>query len=123
MHLIRAALTFREKSQDLFRAGEFIPAEARGRYERNIVAFLRRTENSLALVVVPRWFSQVCGPEGSPGTPDWSDTRIIVPDGSPHEWNDVVTGTKVEAKTEGSQTVLMANDLFMHFPVALCHVS
>ena len=123
MHLIRAALSFRRENQDLFRAGKFIPVETKGRYERNIVAFLRRTENSHALVVVPRWFSQVCRPEGSPSAPEWGDTRIIVPDGSPREWNDIVTGTKIQANTEGSQAVVMASNLFMHFPVALCHAS
>jgi len=122
MHLIRAALTFRQENQDFFRAGEFIPVEAKGRYERNIVAFMRRTANSHALIVVPRWFSQVCGSEGSPSTPDWGDTRILLPH-STQRWSNIITGTSLDAKSEGSQSSVMASDLFHQFPVALCHVN
>jgi (1->4)-alpha-D-glucan 1-alpha-D-glucosylmutase len=118
MYLIRAALTFRREHPELFGEGEFVPLETQGRHASSVIAFLRRTSASCALVAIPRWLSQISVSEQAPHVVDWNDTRVVLPEKSKQGWRNVLTSAQVNAENE---TILMANDLFRQFPVALCH--
>ena len=118
MYLVRAALTFRREHPELFNEGELVPLETGGRYSSNVVAFLRQTLNSSALVAVPRWLSQIGVREQSPHTTDWEDTRVVLPDASNLGWRNILSGGQINAE---NQNILMANDLFGQFPVAFCY--
>jgi len=95
-------LDFRRARPDLFARGEYLPLEARGSCARHVVAFARRLGDDWAVVVAPRWTSHV---------PEWGETEVVLPDGSPSEWTDCLTGlTPANARV---------GELLKEFPVAM----
>jgi (1->4)-alpha-D-glucan 1-alpha-D-glucosylmutase len=77
------ALEFRKANRELFAQGEYLPLQASGDHAANVCAFARRLGDKWAVVVAPRWMSQVS---------DWADTRVELPEGLTGEWRDVLTG-------------------------------
>jgi len=96
------ALDFRKANRELFARGQYLPVRASGDFAANVCAFARRLGDRWALVVAPRWMSQVS---------DWADTRLELPEGAPAEWRDVLTGL--------IPTGWKLAELLAEFPVAL----
>jgi (1->4)-alpha-D-glucan 1-alpha-D-glucosylmutase len=117
LFLLWKALNFRRAHPDLFLEGDVIPLATAGCHADNIVAFLRRTPTSKALVAVPRWLSQV--PFNADRKFDWCDTRLILPADAPSEWTSILTPSQMTSQLREGQPGLMMNDLFRDFPVAL----
>ena len=117
LHLIRKALRFRRDHADLFREGEFIPLQVTGCYARNIAAFLRRKSGAAALVVCPRWLSEVA--EDVLKGPDWCDTGLKLPTDSGVAWRSVLSQSHVKSEVKDGSPTLMVSDLLRDFPVAL----
>jgi (1->4)-alpha-D-glucan 1-alpha-D-glucosylmutase len=120
MYLIWRAVNFRSEHQDLFREGTLVPIEAAGKHAHNVIAFLRRKGEESAMVLVPRFLSQVCATICPVSDVDWGDTVLILPQDAPLEWSSVLTGTRVVSQKKDSGPSLMVNDLLREFPVALC---
>jgi (1->4)-alpha-D-glucan 1-alpha-D-glucosylmutase len=120
LYLIWKALCFRRAHHDLFRSGEVLPLQSAGCHAQHVIAFLRRTENDRALIVVPRWISQL--PRKDNETLDWCDTRVVLPPGLPSTWTSVLTNETI-ASTTDQESNLMLRDLFRDFPVALLSAS
>lgn len=76
------ALEFRKANRELFAHGEYLPLQVVGERAANVCAFARRLGDRWAVVVAPRWMSQVS---------DWADTRVELPEGAPGEWHDILT--------------------------------
>jgi len=76
-------LEFRKANRDLFARGEYLPLRISGACAANVCVFARHLDDRWALVVAPRWMSQVS---------DWADTQVELPQGSPTGWCDVLTG-------------------------------
>ncbi len=119
LYLISRALRFRRDHVDLFLQGELLPLQSTGANARNVAAFVRKQGSSWALVVIPRWLSQV--PTGGQGGFDWGDTRLTLPTGSPAEWNSILTPARFVSNKENGSQHLMLKDLLQEFPVAFCH--
>ncbi len=122
LHLIREALRFRRDHAALFQEGEFVPLQTAGCHARNVIAFLRRTQETSVLVAVPRWLTQVVR-KGSddPAQQDWCDTRIMLPGDSPQQWTSVLSNTKVESQPRDGGRSMSPGEIFRDFPVALLH--
>jgi (1->4)-alpha-D-glucan 1-alpha-D-glucosylmutase len=95
-------LEFRKSNRDLFARGDYTPLTVRGACAGHVCAFARRLEGRWAAAIVPRWTTQVT---------EWGDTAVVLPEGAPAEWQDVITGL-IPASWR------MA-DLLGEFPVAL----
>jgi (1->4)-alpha-D-glucan 1-alpha-D-glucosylmutase len=93
-------LEFRRANQDLFARGDYLALAARGTHADHVCAFARRLGDDCAVVVVPRWTSQV---------EDWADTQVMLPHRGP--WQEVLTGTDAPSDR--------IEDLLRDFPVAL----
>ncbi len=96
------ALQFRKAHGSLFARGEYLPLEVRGPHAERVCAFARRHENEWAVVVAPRWVSSL---------DDWGETGLVLPEGAPAEWKDVITGLIPPSR--------LLRDLLAEFPVAL----
>jgi len=128
LYLIWKALSFRRAHADLFLDAEFVPLESAGCRAANIIAFLRRTANSSALIAVPRWLSQLPTPANSSQPSraedlvnrefDWCDTRVILPAGSPSVWESILTPGRLSTETRDGQLCLLMSEVFRDFPVA-----
>ena len=119
LYLIRKALRFRRDHDDLFHEGEFVPLRAVGCHAKNVIAFLRKTLSTSALVVVPRWLSRIAGEFGGESKKiDWCDTHIVLPAGSPPIWRSILEPKELVSQDRQSGAILMLNELLGDFPVA-----
>ncbi len=120
LYLIWKTLRFRQKHDEIFRDGDFLPLQAQGSYSRNIVAFARRHGGSWVLAAAPRWTSQLpATPERRKAAVDWGDTRLALPPGSPLFWNSILTSRQVPSFAEDNAVSVKATDIFCDLPVAL----
>jgi (1->4)-alpha-D-glucan 1-alpha-D-glucosylmutase len=75
------ALRARQESADLFTVGEYLPLTTTGEFADHVVAFIRRHDEQVALVVAPRLTVSLSGFGGPPPLADlWRDTALIIPD-------------------------------------------
>jgi (1->4)-alpha-D-glucan 1-alpha-D-glucosylmutase len=120
MYLIYQALHFRQQQQALFRNGEYVPIAASGSKANHVCAFLRRSPDGGALVVVPRLVVGLTGGETKPplGFDVWRDTSVHLPGRGESRLRDVFSGKIVE--TSGS--ALSVGQVLSEFPVALLEV-
>ncbi len=117
LHLIRKALGFRRDHADLFHDGDFIPLQVTGCHARNVVAFLRRKGDAAALVVCPRWVSEVVDDDSK--SLDWCDTRVALPADVAESWTSVLSRSQVKSARQDGARTLAVSDLLRDFPVAL----
>ncbi len=121
LYLTDTALDFRREHANVFLAGDYLPMEATGATQDNLVVFCRRHENTWALTVAPRWTTQLTSRRRAPlGERAWLDTSIRLPDGAPLSWRNVLTGENALARLSAVGHVnLKVSDLLHRFPVAL----
>jgi (1->4)-alpha-D-glucan 1-alpha-D-glucosylmutase len=122
LYLTHKALNYRRANRELFEIGEYIPLEAMGEKADNICTFLRRVGNSLAMVVVPRFFTKLIQqPETFPfGKEIWGDSFIVIPfEEAGGKYRNVFTGETVTVVSHKGATVLFLYEVFANFPAAL----
>jgi (1->4)-alpha-D-glucan 1-alpha-D-glucosylmutase len=105
LYVTYRALQFRKSHPALFAHGDYVPLTARGVHAERVCAFARCCDNRWLVVVAPRWTS---------GLDEWGGTELILPDGVPTEWKDVITGLIPPSFRVG--------DLLAEFPVAMLEV-
>lgn len=114
LYTINKALAFRRKFKTLFDEGEYLPLKVKGRYAMNMIAFCRKENDRFAVVVVPRFLSQLKKPFQPWRFIDWANTDIALPSDAPISWANVFT-----LQTVDSSHGLAARDVLGDFPVAL----
>lgn len=122
LYLTYKALRYRRENRELFDNGEYIPLEAAGEKAHHVCAFGRRTGNSEALIVAPRFLATLMqdGEEIPFGEKVWEDTRIMIPfEGAGMPFHNVFTGEIVSTMSRNGAAVLHLRDIFSSFPAAL----
>jgi len=79
--ITRAGLQLRRRDPELFAHGAYVPIEVAGAHADRAVAFARAHEDRWALAAVARL---------TEGLDGWADTRLVLPDGAPERWRDVL---------------------------------
>ena len=92
MYVTAQALRFRMRNATLFTAGSYEPVYVTGEHADRVVAFARRHENRVVMLVVPRITAEIAPPEMLPIGAVWGDTRLDLADGMPLVWRNVLTG-------------------------------
>ncbi len=120
LFLTASILNFRQKHQDIFRRGNYLPLQTKGVRERNLVTFAREFEQEAVIVVVPRLIYNAISEE-SPiplGENVWQDTGVILPDKySNCIWKDILTAQEFESR----ESVLYAGKILNTLPVAVLY--
>lgn len=115
LFLIYRALKARRAHRELFREGSYLALESGGRFGSHVVAFARRHEQQWALIIAPRFLSRLVQEGDFPvGRTVWQDTEVTMPDGTPAQWRNVITGGVLSAGK-----FLPVGDALLDFPVAL----
>ena len=115
LFLIYRALKARNASREIFREGAYLPLESGGRFGGHVIAFARRHEQQWAIVVAPRFLSRLVQEGDFPlGRKVWQDTEVVMPDGAPAQWRNVITSEVLSAGH-----ALPVGDALLNFPVAL----
>jgi len=118
LYLIWKALGLRRGQEALFRDGAYLPLEVGGRQAEHAVAFARQLGSEQLVVVVPRLFGALMGPEGRPptGAEAWGDTWAELP-AEPAGWANALTDEPA-VPDPGSHRLPLAA-LFQTLPFAL----
>ncbi|MGB3204942.1 MAG: malto-oligosyltrehalose synthase [Crinalium sp.] len=114
LFLTHKLLEARTEYLDLFKEGDYLPLEATGEFQDNIVALVRQYEGKVAIAIAPRFLTQLIQPGEYPLGEVWRDTRIELPQGMPSSWKDAITGQTIQLDGK----VVIAEAL-KYFPVAL----
>ncbi|MFL5342118.1 MAG: malto-oligosyltrehalose synthase [Gemmataceae bacterium] len=110
------ALNCRRDHPGLFSEGAYLPVEAAGAARQHVFSFIRRRDDRVALVVVPRWLTKLVDAGRLPlGPAVWGDTCLLLPDDlRGRTWRNALSGEVVPAAAELRLGVALAN-----FPAAL----
>jgi (1->4)-alpha-D-glucan 1-alpha-D-glucosylmutase len=120
LYLISHALQYRRDNRELFARGEYITIEVIGEKADNICVFARRTGNACALVMAPRFFTQLVQPEDMPfGESTWKDTTVVMAfDETGKRYRNIFTDEIVTTKEYNGATSIYLSEAFTNFPVA-----
>jgi (1->4)-alpha-D-glucan 1-alpha-D-glucosylmutase len=120
LYLISEALHYRREMRELFEGGEYITLEVNGEKADNVCIFARRTGSACALIIAPRFFTQLIEPEGVPfGTDTWLDTYFIIPfDQKETRYRNIFTDDIIATKDYKGTTIMHLSEVFSSFPVA-----
>ena len=115
LFLIYRALKAKKAHREIFRSGAYLPLESAGRFRNHVIAFAWRYQRQWALVIAPRFLSHLVQEGDLPlGRQVWQDTAVIMPDGAPAAWRNVITSEVLSAGR-----TLPVGDVLLSFPVAL----
>jgi len=117
LFLIHQALCLRKKFSSLFQDGEYIPLIVNGPAKNHIIAFARRSGNSWAVTIVPRFLYSLTAQKDVPYNDQiWGDTNIKL------TGELKLTNAYSSETYERSSTVYM-RDVLKSFPTALLYQS
>jgi (1->4)-alpha-D-glucan 1-alpha-D-glucosylmutase len=115
MFLIYKTLAARREHQNLFLDGSYSQIRVTGKYRDHIIAFSREFENSIAVIIAPRWFTSLVDENSFPlGIKVWGDTSVYLPAPGSRVWGNAVTGETIE---KGGRVAI--GDILTNFPTAL----
>lgn len=125
------ALQLRHRWPELFLSGGYAPLAATGQNASHLFAFSRSLGGRFSVTATPLHFHRltnpnaaaVPAPSGKLPRPDWGDSAIVLPKGSPRRWQCELTGRALEATAINQTLTLSAADLFDILPVALLTAS
>jgi (1->4)-alpha-D-glucan 1-alpha-D-glucosylmutase len=123
--VISNCLDARRESADLFAFGDYIPLIVEGAGAAHVITFARRLEDEVAIVCVPRLFHLLLDrnadttTHSGPPRPNWTDTRIVLPDEFPNAWQCKLSGQDFESNGIGSKRTLSVAELLNVLPVAV----
>jgi (1->4)-alpha-D-glucan 1-alpha-D-glucosylmutase len=120
LYLTREALNFRAAHPNLFQKGAYLPSKASGEYRNSVCAFLRRFENTWALVVTPYLTVGLRSGGAFPvGQAAWGSTTIALPSAAPVTWRNVFTAESLSAPKTGRRKSLPLSAILRDLPFAL----
>jgi (1->4)-alpha-D-glucan 1-alpha-D-glucosylmutase len=125
-----AGLRLRRQLPDVFSFGEYIPLTVAGPAADHVLAFARRWEHEIAVIVVPRSLYRLDAIKGNNqktgGVPTvaWGDSAVLLPLDFPRHWAGCLSGERLSAfnreiNSSIQSLALNVADLFAVFPVAL----
>jgi (1->4)-alpha-D-glucan 1-alpha-D-glucosylmutase len=115
MFTIYKALHTKKDNPALFRYGDYLPIQIEGAFNSNIIAFARHYEHEWAIIVVPRFLTEVVKEGRWPlEKKTWEDTSFSFNANHTKKWKNVFTDENITP--EGR---FMIGDVLKEFPVAL----
>jgi (1->4)-alpha-D-glucan 1-alpha-D-glucosylmutase len=115
-HVVARTLALRRAAPALF-AGDYTPLQTTGPQAERLVAFARSGEGASLVVIVPRLAAPLL--DGAdvpmPLATAWADTRVALPDPLHGPLHNPLTGTTIEAGSDG----VAASEALADLPVAL----
>ena len=121
LYLIRKVLGLRQQQPALFERGEYLPLTAEGTKADHVVAFIRKSQSSSVLVVVPRLVAGLLNDADEPPIGQiWEDTRLSIPsDNFSGTYRNVFTGQELDPHTSDRSSSFAVSKILADFPVGL----
>jgi (1->4)-alpha-D-glucan 1-alpha-D-glucosylmutase len=122
MYVTLTALHYRKTHSSLLLNGSYRALDAQGKRAKHICGFLRQDINTVGLIVLPRFLTQLI-PEPTTlpvGESVWEETSITLPsDLGAQSFRNVFTQEIVAPQKDSDMVGLPVAKLFSHFPFAL----
>ena len=120
MYVTHMVLAYRNKHEELFRSGDYVPLYVEGIRRSNLCSFMRSFEGETCIVLAPRLFTGLTETDSPPiGENAWEDTLVECPNNTKRNFRNIITGEPVKVeKFNGSFVIRMSNAL-ERFPVAV----
>ncbi|ALJ00504.1 malto-oligosyltrehalose synthase [Rufibacter tibetensis] len=114
--LTRTLFTERKNNADLFAKGEYLPLTVEGEHKDHVLAFVRKHLQTWYVVAVPLHLAALAKAQGVETLQDidWKDTKVIIPEEAPKDWQDTLIRSTGNYAHE-----LSVADLFGIFPLAM----
>ena len=121
LYLTDKALAFRRANSQVYLDGSYLPLETTGPNGGNVCAFAREKDGVWSITVAPRFTAKLVPTGRLPvGPAAWRDTLLLLPEGAPDIWRNVMTEERLTASpSPAGHKVLPLGDLLKRFPVAL----
>jgi (1->4)-alpha-D-glucan 1-alpha-D-glucosylmutase len=115
------SLNYRKENHRLFLDGAYIPLVSDGDRKEHVCAFLRKREEKVVLVVVPRFLTRLIQMDEMPfGKKTWGDSWLVIPpEISAVRFNNIFTGEGIGLAVRDGKAVLALDQVFANFPVAM----
>jgi (1->4)-alpha-D-glucan 1-alpha-D-glucosylmutase len=123
LFVIAKTLCLRKQMADLFQEGEYLPVRVEGAKAKNVVAFIRKTQDKSVLLIAPRLIAGLVGDRETPpiGPNIWEDTEIVLPSMASQRYRDAFTGRTFEvsdSEAKSGKRIAVA-ELLRDFPLSL----
>lgn len=126
LNLTSAGARVRRRHPELFLKGDYTPLAVRGPRRRHLIAFARSRGPEWAVVIAPRFWTQVAREGQAPlGAAVWPEETIQLPPGAPSSWKSAIGGEAVTVQdtaatpAEAEGAVIPVADILARFPVGL----
>ncbi|MCU1298172.1 MAG: hypothetical protein JWO91_2450, partial [Acidobacteriaceae bacterium] len=122
LYLIWKVLNLRKRFPTLFTNEDYLPLKIEGEKAKHLIAFARRTDDEIAIVVAPRLWAQLMGQNDNSLADSslWKDTRVELPCAREgHIYRNALTSEALEVGGSGETCFVAASTLLANFPVAL----
>ena len=113
-YILWKILQERRKNQDIFDEGAYIPLEIEGKLDWHAIAYIRQHTNGNYLVIAPRHLTKMVEPPKWPLGEIWGDSKLVLPEGYPIQWENILTGEYVH-----SLDSIKLSEAFADFPVVV----
>ncbi len=114
LYLIRKVIAARRRYPALFNEGKYSHLNSSGEYGKNVISFIRKSEDHIAVIVAPRFTTEVTEHNKLPlGKKTWKNTFIRVPFET-EKLENAITNDIYEG-----ETTLQIGDILKEFPAAL----
>jgi malto-oligosyltrehalose synthase/4-alpha-glucanotransferase len=78
----------------VFREGQYIPLDVKGKYKEHVLAYARVYKGTWLVSVVPLNVARIKELEVETLLPEWGDTSILLPAHAPQDWTNMLLNTK-----------------------------
>lgn len=113
--LVYKLLNERKQNSELFTKGDYIPLTIEGELKENVLAFARRYEQTWYVIAVPLHLASVSTqPEKEILSIDWFDTRIVLQDEAPKDYEHLFSAIRGNHEKE-----IAVKEIFKSLPLAV----
>ncbi len=113
--LVHKLMNERKENAEFFQYADYTPLVIKGQYKDNLLAFARQYKNEWYVVAVPLHIAQLCKQQKAEILcVDWNNTRIILPESAPPEFEYLFS--KLKGNHNGEIEV---KEIFKSLPLAV----
>lgn len=88
-----AKLFEKYREEDLLKEGKFTRLRTKGTYRKDLITICKKSKNNFLILIIPLLSEKV-------GEVQWGNTRIVLPDFAPPEWQDIISQKKITSEHE-----------------------
>ncbi len=117
-----SALSLRREHKELFIGADYIPVTVKGKRERNVVAFIRKRGEKIALVAAGRFLAHCSFDKHSNVTSEfWAGTELVFPIDAvgASKMRDVIMPRTIDIVSRKGMAMVRVSEIFLHAPVCL----